>query len=53
VRTVAGLPDSRLREEVSGKRYDFYRTLHGVAQHELHQAGSDCSERGKILGLRS
>jgi uncharacterized damage-inducible protein DinB len=39
VKTVAGLPDSRLRDRVPGKRYDFYFMLHGVAQHELYHAG--------------
>jgi len=39
VKTVAGLPDSRLRDRVPGKRYDFYHMLHGVAQHELYHAG--------------
>jgi len=39
VRTVAGLPDSRLRDRVPGKRYDFYHMLHGIAQHELYHAG--------------
>ena len=39
VRIVAGLPDSRLRERVPGKRYDFYHMLHGLAQHELYHAG--------------
>jgi uncharacterized damage-inducible protein DinB len=39
VRTVAMLPDSRLRERVPGKRYDFYHMLHGIAQHELYHAG--------------
>jgi uncharacterized damage-inducible protein DinB len=39
VKTVAGLPDSRLRERVPGKRYDFYHMLHGLAQHELYHAG--------------
>jgi uncharacterized damage-inducible protein DinB len=39
VRTVAGLPDFRLRERVPGKRYDFYHHLHGVVQHELYHAG--------------
>ncbi len=37
--TVANLPESRLRERVPGKRYDFYFMLHGVAQHELYHAG--------------
>ncbi len=39
VRTVAALPDSRLRDRVPGKRYDFYHMLHGIAQHELYHAG--------------
>jgi uncharacterized damage-inducible protein DinB len=39
VKTVAALPESRLRDRVSGKKYDFYRMLHGVAQHELYHAG--------------
>ncbi len=39
VETVAALPDSRLRDRVPGKRYDFYHMLHGIAQHELYHAG--------------
>jgi len=39
VKTVAGLPDERLRDRVPGKRYDFYHMLHGIAQHELYHAG--------------
>jgi uncharacterized damage-inducible protein DinB len=39
VKTVASLPESRLRERVPGKKYDFYFMLHGVAQHELYHAG--------------
>src|SRR6202041_3741612 len=39
VKTVAALPDARLRERVPGKRYDFYHMLHGIAQHELYHAG--------------
>jgi uncharacterized damage-inducible protein DinB len=39
VKTVAALPDSRLRDRVPGKRYDFYHMLHGVVQHELYHAG--------------
>jgi uncharacterized damage-inducible protein DinB len=39
VRTVAGLPESRLHDQVPGKRYDFYHMLHGIAQHELYHAG--------------
>ena len=39
VKTVAALPESRLRDRVPGKRYDFYFMLHGVVQHELYHAG--------------
>lgn len=39
VKTVAALPDSRLRDRVPGKKYDFFHLLHGVAQHELYHAG--------------
>lgn len=39
VKTVASLPESRLRATVPGKHYDFYHLLHGVAQHELYHAG--------------
>ncbi len=39
VKTVAALPESRLRERVPGKKYDFYHMLHGVVQHELYHAG--------------
>ena len=39
VKTVAALPDSRLRDRVPGKRYDFYNMLHGIVQHELYHAG--------------
>jgi uncharacterized damage-inducible protein DinB len=39
VKTVAALPESRLRERVPGKKYDFYFMLHGVTQHELYHAG--------------
>jgi uncharacterized damage-inducible protein DinB len=39
VETVAALPETRLRERVPGKKYDFYHMLHGVAQHELYHAG--------------
>ena len=39
VKTVAALPESRLRERVPGKRYDFYHMLQGIAQHELYHAG--------------
>lgn len=39
VKTVAALPESRLRDQVPGKKYDFYFMLHGVVQHELYHAG--------------
>jgi uncharacterized damage-inducible protein DinB len=39
VKMVAGLPESRLRERVPGKKYDFYFMLHGIVQHELYHAG--------------
>jgi len=39
VRTVASLADTRLRERVPGKKYDFYFMLHGIVQHELYHAG--------------
>ena len=39
VRTVERLSESRLRERVPGKRYDFYHMLNGIAQHELYHAG--------------
>jgi uncharacterized damage-inducible protein DinB len=39
VKTVGALPESRLRERVPGKKYDFYFMLHGVVQHELYHAG--------------
>ena len=39
VKSVAALPDSRLRDRVPGKRYDFYHMLHGMAQHEIYHAG--------------
>lgn len=39
VKTVAALPEPRLRQRVPGKKYDFYFMLHGVAQHELYHAG--------------
>jgi uncharacterized damage-inducible protein DinB len=39
VKTVASLPEARLRDRVPGKKYDFHHMLHGVAQHELYHAG--------------
>jgi uncharacterized damage-inducible protein DinB len=39
VKTVAALPESRLRDRVPGKKYNFHFMLQGVAQHELYHAG--------------
>jgi uncharacterized damage-inducible protein DinB len=39
IKTVTALPNSRLRDRVPGKRYDFYHMLHGIVQHELYHAG--------------
>ncbi len=39
VKTVEALPESRLWDQVPGKKYDFYFMLHGIAQHELYHAG--------------
>lgn len=39
MKTVEGLPESRLRDQVPGKDYNFYHLLHGVVQHELYHAG--------------
>ncbi|HUJ94402.1 MAG TPA: DinB family protein [Terriglobales bacterium] len=42
VKAVAGFPDSRLSEQVPGKReayYNFYFMFAGIAQHELYHAG--------------
>jgi uncharacterized damage-inducible protein DinB len=39
VKKLASLPDSRLRDRVPGKKYDFFHMLHGVVQHELYHAG--------------
>jgi uncharacterized damage-inducible protein DinB len=39
LKTVASLPEARLRDRVPGKKYDFHHMLHGVAQHELYHAG--------------
>ncbi|HZQ23453.1 MAG TPA: DinB family protein [Terriglobales bacterium] len=42
VDTVQALPDSRLDDQVPGKKpkhYNFYYMLHGIAQHELYHAG--------------
>ena len=39
LKTVAALPEARLRERVPGKKYDIGFMLQGVAQHELYHAG--------------
>lgn len=39
LKTVADLPDGRLRERVPGKKYDIGFMLDGVVQHELYHAG--------------
>jgi uncharacterized damage-inducible protein DinB len=50
VKTVAALPEARLRARVPGKKYDFYHLLHGVAQHELYHAGQIAILK-KVQGL--
>jgi len=42
VQAVAGFPDSRLQEQVPGKKepyYDFFYMFSGIVQHELYHAG--------------
>jgi uncharacterized damage-inducible protein DinB len=39
VKTVTRLSESRLRDRVPGKRYNFSHMLHGIVQHELYHAG--------------
>ncbi len=39
VETVSKLSNTRLRDRVPGKRYNFHHMLHGIAQHELYHAG--------------
>jgi uncharacterized damage-inducible protein DinB len=39
IETVEALSEKRLRDQVPGKRYNFWHMLHGVAQHELYHAG--------------
>jgi uncharacterized damage-inducible protein DinB len=51
VKTVAVLPESRLRDRVPGKRYDFYHMLHGIAQHELYHAGQIAILKKAAQGL--
>ena len=38
-RTLAALPDKRLKRIVPGKRYTLYFMLHGLVQHDLYHAG--------------
>jgi uncharacterized damage-inducible protein DinB len=53
VKLVEGLPDSRLRDRVPGKRYDFYHMLNGIAQHELYHAGQIAILKKAALSPRS
>ncbi len=53
VKTVEGLPESRLRERVPGKKYDFYHLLHGVAQHELYHAGQIAILKKSVHGAKA
>ena len=42
IKQVESMPESRLSEQVPGKKpefYNFYYMLHGIAQHELYHAG--------------
>ena len=42
VKAVAAFPDSRLQEQVRGKKqkyYDYFYMFSGVVQHELYHAG--------------
>lgn len=52
VKTVASLPDSRLRNRVPGKKYDFCFMLHGVAQHELYHAGQIAILKKLVVAYR-
>jgi uncharacterized damage-inducible protein DinB len=52
VKTVAALPESRLRDRVPGKRYDFYQMFHGIAQHELYHAGQIAILKKAARGAR-
>lgn len=36
---MAGFADSRLKDTVPGREYDFYRLFHGVVQHSLFHGG--------------
>jgi uncharacterized damage-inducible protein DinB len=53
VKTVAALPESRLRDRVPGKKYHFYHMLHGIAQHELYHAGQIAIlKKARICGAK-
>jgi hypothetical protein len=39
VRAIESFGDARLGETVPGRKYDFYRLFHGLAQHALYHAG--------------
>ena len=52
VKMVEGLSESRLRDRVPGKRYDFYHMLHGIAQHELYHAGQIAILKKAFSGSR-
>jgi len=52
VETVAALPEKRLREQVPGKKYDFYHMLHGIAQHELYHAGQIAILKKAVLSKK-
>lgn len=36
---IAGFDDSRLKDTVPGRRYDFYYLFHGIVQHSLYHGG--------------
>ena len=38
-KTVASLPDSRLKQIVPGRKHTVYFMLHGLVQHDLYHAG--------------
>lgn len=51
VKTVSTLAESRLRDRVPGKRYNFCHMLHGIAQHELYHAGQIAILKKAAQGL--
>ena len=36
---IEGFDDSRLKDTVPGRRYDFYYLFHGIVQHSLYHGG--------------